>query len=64
LFWEDGRRVDPRSIRSCMDQGWAEPWFANPLKPDWIVCRLTQAGRDAALGLDPATGDELDGDEA
>ena len=65
LFWEDGRRVDPRSIRSCMDQGWAEPWFANPLKPDWIVCRLTSAGRDVALGLGPdGAGEDLDGDDA
>jgi hypothetical protein len=47
LFLDDGRRVDPRTIRSCMEQGWAEPWFANPLKPDWLVCRLTQAGRNA-----------------
>ena len=49
LFWEDGRRVDQRTIRSCIEQGWAEPWFANPLKPDWLVCKLTIAGRGAAL---------------
>jgi hypothetical protein len=48
LFWEDGRRVDPRTIRSCVDQGWAEPWFSNPLKPDWLVCRLTATGRALA----------------
>jgi hypothetical protein len=48
LFWEDGRRVDPRTIRSCLEQGWAEPWFSNPLKPDWLVCRLTPTGRALA----------------
>ena len=48
LFWEDGRRVDPRTIRSCLEQGWAEPWFSNPLKPDWLVCRLTATGRALA----------------
>ena len=48
LFWGDGRRVDQRTIRSCLDQGWCEPWFANPLKPDWLVCRLTAAGRSLA----------------
>ena len=37
--------IDPRTIRSCMHQGWAEPWFMNPLKPDWLVCKLTPAGR-------------------
>ena len=45
LFDDDGRRIDARTIRSCIEQGWAEPWFANPLKPDWLVCRLTAAGR-------------------
>ncbi len=49
LFDEDGREVDPRTIRSCVRQGWAEPWIANPIKPDWLVCRLTDNGR-AVLG--------------
>jgi hypothetical protein len=52
LFDEAGRRVDARTIRSCIDQGWAEPWFANPLKPDWLVCRLTEAGRTVAAQAD------------
>jgi hypothetical protein len=45
LFDEQGQRVSPRTIRSCLARGWAERWFANPLKPDWLVCRLTNAGR-------------------
>ncbi|HYE51792.1 MAG TPA: hypothetical protein VEB20_19520 [Azospirillaceae bacterium] len=45
LFERDGRKVPARTVRSCLDAGWAEPWFANPLKPDWLVCRLTDAGR-------------------
>jgi hypothetical protein len=45
LFDENGRRVDGRVVRACLDKGWAEPWFANPLKPDWLVCKLTNAGR-------------------
>lgn len=47
LFDENGRRVDGRVVRACLAQGWAEPWFANPLKPDWVVCKLTEAGRRA-----------------
>ncbi len=47
LFDENGRHVAERTVRSCVDRGWAEPWFSNPLKPDWIVCRLTPAGRKA-----------------
>ena len=47
LFDLNGRRVNGRTIRSCIDMGWAEPWFANPLKPDWEVCKLTEAGRRA-----------------
>ena len=45
LFDQVGQRVSERTVRSCIDKGWAEPWFANPLKPDWLVCKLTQAGR-------------------
>ena len=45
LFDEFGQSIDPRTIRACVDHGWAEPWFANPLKPDWLVCKLTEAGR-------------------
>ena len=48
LFDEWGQRVNEQTVRSCIAQGWAEPWFANPLKPDWLVCKLTAAGRDAA----------------
>lgn len=45
LFDEQGQRYSERTIRSCLDRGWAEPWFDNPLKPDWLVCRLTERGR-------------------
>lgn len=48
LFDEEGQQVCERTVRSCIDKGWAEPWFSNPLKPDWIVCKLTQAGRTVA----------------
>ena len=47
LFDRDGQLYNPRTIRSCIDQGWAAPWIGNPLKPDWLVCRLTEAGREA-----------------
>ena len=45
LFDEYGQEIDVRTIRACIKSGWAEPWFANPLKPDWLVCRLTDSGR-------------------
>ncbi len=45
LFDRDGRRISPRTVECCIKQGWAEPWFANPLKPDWQVCKLTDTGR-------------------
>lgn len=47
LFDQTGRRINERTIRSCLDQGWAEPWFENPIKPDWLVCKLTDHGRKA-----------------
>ena len=48
LFDLDGQDVDAAIVRRCVDRGWAEPWFNNPLKPDWLVCKLTEAGRRAA----------------
>ena len=48
LFDDKGRKVSERTVKSCIDQGWAEPWFANPLKPDWLVCKLTESGREIA----------------
>lgn len=50
LFDELGARINTRTIKSCMRQGWAEPWFDNPLKPDWLICKLTVAGREALQG--------------
>lgn len=47
LFDEEGREVPKRTIEACLAAGWAEPWIANPIKPDWLVCRLTPAGREA-----------------
>lgn len=47
LFDEDGQRVNLQMVQSCLDHGWAEPWFANPVKPDWLICKLTPEGRRA-----------------
>lgn len=47
LFNEQGQRYSERTIRSCIEHGWAEPWFNNPLKPDWLVCKITESGRQA-----------------
>jgi len=50
LFDVDGQAVSARTIRACIEKGWAEPWFDNPIKPDWLVCKLTDAGREAIDG--------------
>ncbi|MBK1668633.1 hypothetical protein CKO28_11390 [Rhodovibrio sodomensis] len=50
LFDADGQAYAPALIRACIRKGWATPWFANPMKPDWLVCRLTEAGRAVARG--------------
>lgn len=47
LFDGNGQEIKPATIRSCIDKGWAEPWFSNPIKPNWLVCKLTEAGREA-----------------
>jgi len=48
LFDEFGQSINERTVRSCIENGWAEPWYSNPLKPDWVVCKLTAAGRSVA----------------
>jgi len=48
LFDVEGQQVNAQTVRTCIERGWAAPWFANPLKPDWLVCRLTDAGRSIA----------------
>ncbi|NQV61883.1 MAG: hypothetical protein HQ502_19605 [Alphaproteobacteria bacterium] len=52
LFDELGQEIDVRTIRACIKAGWSEAWFANPLKPDWLVCRLTDSGREVLAKSD------------
>jgi len=47
LFDLDGRQIDRKTVESCVERGWAEPWFANPTKSNWLICRLTPAGYGA-----------------
>lgn len=56
LFDEEGQQINPQTVHACIEHGWARPWFANPLKPDWLVCRLTRQGR-LVLGATPARAD-------
>lgn len=49
LFDGTGQRVDPSIQRAALSQGLAEGWFANPMRPDWMVCRLTPAGKRALV---------------
>ena len=49
IFDHAGQQISARTISHCIAQGWAEPWFENPIKPDWLVCRLTERGRDLLL---------------
>jgi hypothetical protein len=48
LFDEDGRQIGEKTVRSCIEHGWATPWFDNPIKPDWMICKLTDLGRRVA----------------
>ena len=50
LFDESGQEISRRVINNCMEKGYAQRWFANPLKPEWLVCRLTEQGRRALKG--------------
>lgn len=50
LFDLDGQRIKEQTIRSCITHGWCKVWFKNPTKPQWLVCKLTRAGRKALMG--------------
>jgi hypothetical protein len=52
LFDRDGREVSKKTVESCVTHGWAAPWVHNPIKPGWLVCRLTEAGY-RVLGSEP-----------
>lgn len=45
LFDENGKKISPQVVKKCVEAGWAEPWFSNQLKPNWLVCKLTPDGR-------------------
>jgi hypothetical protein len=54
LFDRDGREVSRKTIEACVAHGWATPWVHNPIKPDWLVCRLTAAGYRVLGGQPPS----------
>ncbi len=58
LFDRRGQEVDSATVSVCLANGWAEHWFTNPVKPDWLVCRLTPAGRAVVQQHWPDTGAE------
>ena len=45
LFDRNGRQFPERTIKACVQAGWCEPWHANPIEPNWLVCKLTEDGR-------------------
>ena len=57
LFDVDGQRFPEKTIRACLRHGWAAPWYRNPIKPDWLVCRLTAAGKEALESAGVGTSD-------
>ena len=45
LYTKNVQRINKKTINSCIKMGWATPWFDNPIKPDWLICKLTDEGR-------------------
>src|ERR1700744_1462301 len=60
LFDRDGREVPKKTVQACIAHGWAEAWTRNPIKPEWLVCRLTAAGYQI-LGRTPPARDDAAG---
>ena len=46
IFDQFGEPIDKKVIKTAIASGFAEPWFASPMRPQWTVCRLTQKGHD------------------
>ncbi|HEV7369505.1 hypothetical protein [Arenibaculum sp.] len=53
LFDDKGQHVGLKLVEACIKAGWVERWFENPLKPDWLVCRLTDTGRGLLATVQP-----------
>ncbi len=47
LFDAHGQEVKQAVIKSCISKGYVERWFANPMRPQWVMFRLTDKGRQA-----------------
>jgi len=44
IFDDYGQEISHSVIQSCIRKGLSKPWFANPMHPNWRVCRLTELG--------------------
>jgi len=51
LFDTNGKQISEKTVKSCIDHGWAAPWFDNPIKADWLICKLTDEGRRVATSV-------------
>jgi len=45
LFDQFADPVEKSLIKTAVAAGYAEPWFASPMRPQWTVFRLTRNGR-------------------
>ncbi|MEP3655166.1 MAG: hypothetical protein ABJO36_09745 [Litorimonas sp.] len=46
MFDTFGEPVNKAVIKSAIAAGLAEPWFSSPMRPQWMVCRITAKGRE------------------
>ena len=56
LFDRFGEPVDKAVIKTAIKQGLAEPWFSSPMRPQWMVCRITPKGRESLSRVSRTTG--------
>lgn len=47
LFDDNGQMINFNTVKSCLDKGLTERWFISPMRPDWPIYRLTDAGYEA-----------------
>src|SRR3954465_9304848 len=54
LFDRNGRGVSRKTIEPSTAPGWGTAWLPTPIKPDWLVCRLTEGGYRVLGGQAPS----------
>lgn len=46
MFDRNGKQYSDKTIITCLDHGWCRKKYDHPIGTNWVVCELTNSGRD------------------